>query len=274
MKILVTGAEGMLGHDLLDALQAQGVDHVGVDKDQCDITRREDVLAMVESVQPTHVINCAAYTAVDAAEEEQELSRSVNVQAVDHLIKAALLHGSVLIQLSTDYVFDGSQRYYAEDADKCPINFYGQTKSDAEDLITEQLSQYVIVRTSWLFGHSGKNFVDTMRKLMSERDHIKIVSDQVGCPTYTKDIAKTLVQLVIGNQRGIFHVTNTESCSWFEFAVEIARLTDLPCAVIPCTSEEYPQKAKRPAYSVLKNTKLPPLRPWNEALQAYIEEYP
>jgi len=269
MKILVTGAAGMLGSDVLSALEGANIDAVGYDKSRLDITHRESVRAVLKREAPTHVINCTAYTSVDDAEEERDACFAINVIGVRNLVSVCSKQRIKLIHMSTDYVFDGAQPEYEEGAETHPVNYYGESKALGEVAVKEGLRDFAIVRTSWLFGLHGKNFVNTMLKLALTQPEISVVNDQIGCPTYTQDLAEVLLG-ILDSDPGIYHVRNEGQCSWFEFASEIIKLKKLPCSIVPCSSETYLRKAKRPKYSVLRNTKLPALRHWKDALEEYI----
>lgn len=269
MHILVTGGKGMLGSDVVSVLQDRGLVVTGADREVCDITNLEEVRAVFEEVEPTHVINCAAWTDVDGAEREHEECYAVNVRGVMHLASLAKERGSKLIHTSTDYVFSGQEESYAEDAARQPINYYGTTKAEAEQHIEEHLSDYCIVRTSWLYGRHGKNFVNTIIDAARMRNRLDVVDDQIGAPTYTRDLAAGIVEL-LDMESGVYHITNGGSCSWYTFANKIVAEIGATCEVYPCSTEAYPRPAERPLYSVLTNTKLPPLRSWEEALADYI----
>jgi dTDP-4-dehydrorhamnose reductase len=271
VKILVTGACGMLGKDIVTVFTEKGVQVVGVGKSLVDITDIDSIHNMVDAQQPTHIINCAGYAAVDAAEHDQQKCFDVNVTGVKNLVAVCAEKGIRLVQVSTDFVFDGSKQRYDESDIVNPINYYGDTKAQAEQIIIDGLSNYAIVRTSWLFGAHGKNFVTTILSLAESKKSIRVVDDQIGCPTYTIDFAAALCT-VLEKDSGIYHIRNGGFCSWFAFASEIARLSETDCVVEPCTSKEYKQEAKRPAYSILENNKLMQLRSWQEALQEYINK--
>lgn len=270
MKVLVTGAQGMLGTDLLSILEENSIAVVGTDVSQCDITNEQEVRDVLQEVQPTHVINCAAYTDVDKAEEDRELCYQINVTGVLNLVNACNVYSCKFVQISTDYVFSGDAESYAEDALTDPLNYYGQTKYEAEQLIKTKMSDYVIVRTSWLFGQSGKNFVDTILRAAKERDSLRVVTDQVGKPTYTRDLARGIVG-ILNEGVDVYHITNEGSCTWHELASAAVEFAGISCSIIPCSSEEYVRAATRPARSVLENTKLPQQRHWREALSEYIK---
>lgn len=276
MKILILGARGMLGHELEKAFSDEGrYETILWDREELDITDREAVDARLKELNPEVVINAAAYTAVDKAESEEELVYNINGYAVGYLASTAKEIGALLIHFSTDYVFDGENHLgYKEDFEtKNPVTVYGKSKKLAEKLIADIGPRHFIVRTQWLFGSAGKNFIETMLRLAGEGKEIKVVNDQFGSPTYARDLAVRIREMIEENQpSGIYHVTNTETCSWYDFALEIFRQAQVQPVVRAVKSEEFAAAAKRPTYSMLINTKLPPLRSWQEALQAYLIE--
>lgn len=258
----------MLGTDMSEVLLVRGHEVVGFTRETLDITDAHQV-AMIASHNPDIVINCAAYTNVELAETDEENCLAVNTKAVENLADLCRSIDATLVQISTDYVFDGEAGTYKEDANKNPLSVYGQSKADAEDIIATALVKYYIVRTAWLYGKNGKNFVKTVHRICSEKGEMQIVNDQVGCPTYTKDLAEGIADL-LGKPYGIYHLTNSGSCTWYEFAEEIVAKAQITCTLTPCTSTDFPQKAKRPSASVLQNTKTNHLRSWQEALQDYL----
>jgi dTDP-4-dehydrorhamnose reductase len=259
IKTVILGAGGMLGTDLRKAFpEATALSHT-----EADITDRTQILRVIKELKPETVINAAAYASVDGCEDEQERAYDVNGRAPGYIAEACAAAGSKLVHYSTDYVFEGSKKEYVESDATGPINVYGKSKLMGEQLIARNMKDYRIVRTSWLFGRNGKNFVDTMLSLSQQMERVKVVNDQVGKPTYTVDLAKKTRE-VLGMPSGIYHITNDGVCSWYEFASAIIPNT------VPCTSEEFPRKAKRPKYSVLANTKTAPMRHWREALADYL----
>ncbi|MDQ1275369.1 MAG: dTDP-4-dehydrorhamnose reductase, partial [Euryarchaeota archaeon] len=232
---------------------------------ELDITNREQVLKSIQGIKPDVVINAAAYTDVDGCEDNRELALQVNGYGPGHIAEACNKTGATLVHFSTDYVFDGSRNEYIESDTPNPINVYGQSKLLGEQKIAESASDYRIIRISWLFGTHGRNFVETMLKLSPQVYRVKLVNDQFGKPTYTVDLANKITE-ILELEPGIYHLTNDGVCSWYEFASAIID------NVVPCTSEEFPRKAKRPKYSVLINTKTESLRHWKEALKAYMKE--
>ena len=258
---MIIGANGMLGFDLCKVFP----DAVKLTHRELDITDRKQVLESILNLKPDVVINAAAYTNVDGCEENQELAFQINGDGAGYIAEACSLAGAKLIHFSTDYVFEGSKKEYVESDIPNPINIYGRSKLLGEKKILENLKDYRIIRTSWLFGTHGKNFVETILRLSREMDSVKVVNDQFGKPTYTGDLA-TKIKEVIEFDAGIYHITNEGVCSWYEFAASIID------NVIPCSTDEFPRKAKRPEYSVLVNTKTEPMRHWKEALKAYLKE--
>ena len=260
IKALIFGADGMLGSDLcLEFVDATPFTHSDV-----DITNREEVMGVIGEMVPEVVINAAAYTNVDGCETERELAFRVNGEAPGYIAEACSRIGATFVHFSTDYVFDGSKTEYVESDATNPINAYGESKLFGEREIVRHMDDYRIIRISWLFGMNGKNFVDTMLRLSGEMDVVNVVNDQFGKPTYTADLARK-TQEIIDLEHGIYHVTNDGVCSWFEFAS--AAIDN----VVPCSSVNFPTRAKRPTYSVLTNTKTAPMRHWREALEEYLK---
>jgi len=268
MKIVVLGSHGMLGKDLIVALKDQEV--FGYDRHQCDVTNPHQVSETLRALTPDIVINAAAYTKVDDAEDHEAMCRSVNVDGTQHIVDACKKIGAALVQISTGYVFDGKKEGYKEGDKKNPINAYGRSKADAEDIALSYPQTY-LVRSSWLYGHHGKNFADTILEMAKSNDEIKIVSDQVGSPTYTKDLAQSIAELIQQPFYGIYHITNDGHCSWYQYAQAIVKIKGIGCEVIPVSTDELPRPAKRPASSILLNTKISPLRHWKLALQEYLQ---
>ena len=263
IKTLILGAGGMLGKDLSKVFP----DAVQLTHSELDITDEAKVSSTIEKIRPEIVINAAAYTNVDGCEDNQELAFNVNGKALKYIARSCSGAGATLVHYSTDYVFDGSKEEYFESDKTKPINAYGQSKLLGEKNIVENTADYRIIRTSWLFGMHGKNFVETMLNLSKTMDTVKVVNDQFGKPTYTADLARKTSE-IIGLSAGIYHITNEGTCSWYEFASSIIENVE------PCSTEEFPRKAKRPKYSVLVNTKTELMRHWKEALKEYMEERP
>ncbi|MGP6146530.1 dTDP-4-dehydrorhamnose reductase [Jeotgalibaca sp. A122] len=270
--ILITGANGQLGTELRKLLDEKKLAYVATDASEMDITNKSAVDAVFEEVKPTLVYHCAAYTAVDKAEDEgKELNEKINVTGTRYVAEAAEAVGATLVYISTDYVFDGTNpTEYQIDAEANPKSEYGRTKYEGEQLVQTICSKYYIIRTSWVFGEFGPNFVYTMRRLSETHPKLTVVSDQVGRPTWTRTLAEFLVHVVeVKASYGIYHLSNDNSCSWYEFAREI--LKDSTVEITPVTSEEYPQKAYRPKHSVMDLSKAKEtgfdIPTWQEALE-------
>lgn len=278
MKILVTGVKGQLGYDVMNELGRRGIDAVGVDIEEMDITDASSVHKVICEVSPDAVIHCAAYTAVDAAEENVEICRKVNSDGPRNIAGVCKELDIKMVQISTDYVFDGQGERPWEPDDTCgPQSVYGQTKYEGEVAVKELLDKYFIVRIAWVFGINGKNFVKTMLNLSKNHDTIRVVNDQFGSPTYTYDLAKLLVDMVQTEKYGTYHATNEGICSWYEFACAIFEEAGVKVNVIPVTSEEYGAKANRPANSRMSKEKLTQmgferLPEWRDALKRYVQE--
>jgi dTDP-4-dehydrorhamnose reductase len=278
MKVVVTGAAGQLGQDVVKELARKNHEVLAVDRELLDLTIEKDVLSYINEVKPDVILNCAAFTNVDAAEENEDTAYQVNAAGTEYLAKAAKQVGAKLLHISTDYVFDGTaaEPYEVDDVTK-PLGAYGRTKLAGEELLQKHVENFFIVRTAWVYGVYGQNFVKTMLRLGEERGEVGVVHDQVGSPTYTVDLARFIVELMETEKYGIYHATNNGVCSWYEFAVEIFKQAGLKVTVNPLTSDQFPRPAARPHYSVLSKKKieeqgLTPLRDWKEALTAYLEE--
>ncbi len=273
MKIAVTGSEGMLGYDIERVFS--DVELVGLTYDTLDITKLDAVVERIREIKPDYVINAAAFTDVDRCESEPDLAYLVNGLGARNIAIACEEAGCPVVQISTDYVFDGEKKGpYNEWDDTNPINQYGLSKLLGERFVMSLTNRYYIVRTSWLYGRNGKNFVDTIGRLLLEREGIDVVNDQVGSPTHTADLAKKLKE-ILGKGYGTYHVTNSGRCSWYEFAVAIARKRGIGKRITPVTSEMFKRPAKRPANSVLGHTMLRleglgEMRHWEEALTDYL----
>ena len=267
-KVLLTGADGMLAKDFRPILEQNGYDVISKNKAEMDITDLNQVESIFSIINPNIVVHCAAYTKVDDAEENPELADKVNHVGTENIAKLCAKYNSLLIYISTDYVFDGkSKTPYLPDSTPNPINIYGKTKFLGEQAVIENCKDYIIARTSWLYGKHGKNFVETMIKL-SEKPELKVVNDQIGCPTWTVDLSNALVKLLNDNKRGIYNICGAGSTSWYGFAQEIFKLMNLNVNLIPCQTSEFPQKAKRPKFSVMYNNDL--CRNWKLALKEYL----
>lgn len=269
MKILITGSKGMLGSDIVK--EFNDFELFPFDKNELDITKKDELLKNLKKIKPDILINCAAYTDVDASETNKKEALSINATAVKNIAESCKSLSIQLIHFSTDYVFDGnSKEGYNEDSAKNPISYYGYTKSLGEDYIQQELKNYFIVRTSWLFGKNGRNFVDAIIKKSKEKE-IRVVDDQIGSPTYTKDLAAAVKILVENYDYGIYHITNKGICTWFDFAREILKQTNSKAKVIPISSKELNRPAKRPECSILINTKFKNKLPfWDIALRNYL----
>lgn len=278
MKILITGGGGMLAFALRNlAEKIEGAEIHLCDKNECDITDSASIAKVFEEFQPDFVLNCAAYTAVDKAEEEISTAMEVNADGALNLSKSCLKYNAVLFHFSTDYVFDGTKKSYDEGDLRNPINAYGLSKAKGEEFIENVLGngKFYIIRTAWLYGPHGPNFVETMLRLAGEKDSLSVVNDQYGSPTLTFDLAQAVVEIITeGSNKypyGIYHLTNSESCSWYEYTLRIFAFSNIGIPVKPVTSSEFPRPAKRPGYSILNNNKGPKLRPWYEALDYYLK---
>jgi dTDP-4-dehydrorhamnose reductase len=282
MRVTLFGASGLLGQELVQALTEEQVTALSSrDADIRDQTRTEQV---IRDSRPDWVVFSAAFTDVDGCETNRELAFAINHQGAVNVASAAQAVGAQMIFLSSDYVFDGTKGAPYEISDsRHPINVYGETKARAEEQLLEILPDVCIVRTSWLFGHGGKCFPATILKLAMPKPEkptpeLSVVNDQRGSPTFTRDLASAIAQLCKRGARGIVHATNSSDCSWYEFAKEIVRLSEMPATVKPVTTSEFPRPAKRPAYSVLSPASLHALGiqlpTWQDALQRYLKVVP
>lgn len=272
IKVLVIGSRGMLGSDI--AQEFKEFELFAFDKDELDITRKDLLFRKFNEIKPYIVINCAAYTDVDGSEANKKTALQINAYGAKNVAEGCNKTNATLIHFSSDYVFDGNSKDgYKEDAKKNPISHYGYSKSLGEDFIQRSAKKYFIIRSSWLFGKNGNNFVEAILKKSNEKE-IKVVDDQIGSPTYTKDLAKATKELLVQKyDYGTYHITNSGYCSWFEFAKEILRLSNSKTKVIPITSEELGRLAKRPKCSILLNTKFKSKLPfWSVALKRYLGE--
>jgi len=279
-KIWICGVNGMVGSHIKRLLDEKKIHYLATNRQEADITDLETVSDIIRIQKVTHVINCAAYTKVDQAENEQKEAYQVNALGTHNLGIAGRRHGARVMHFSTDYVFDGRARFpYVEEDILSPIGAYGISKMVGEVKLLEEHSHACIIRTSWLFGHSGKNFVKTMLNLMTEKEELMVVSDQIGRPTYCQDLAEITLQLL--EEEGIFHFANSHETSWYNFAEEIYRQAqplgfDLKVKNIhPIATHEYPTPAKRPLYTTLNTNKIEnilgkSIRPWQEALKDYL----
>ncbi len=279
MRVLVTGAKGQLGTDLMNELKKQGLEGVGVDIEEMDITDADACMCVISGADVDAVIHCAAYTAVDAAEDNVELCRKINGEGTRNVALACKAADVKMMYISTDYVFDGKgTRPWEPDDHRDPLNVYGLTKYEGELAIEELLEKYFTVRIAWVFGVAGKNFIKTMLRLGKERGAVSVVNDQVGSPTYTYDLARLLVDMIQTEHYGRYHATNEGECSWYEFAVEIFRQAGMEhVTVTPVSSSEFAAKAVRPENSRMSKEKLTDkgftrLPRWQDALSRFLKE--
>ena len=270
MKILVTGADGMLGQDLCPILEDCGHEVIETDLPEIDITKPDVILDVLSSEKPDVVIHCAAYTNVDKAEEDIETARLINKTGTKNVAEVCAKLDIPIVYISTDYVFDGKSNVpYLTNSPKNPINNYGVTKSEGEDEVRKLCEKYYIVRTSWLYGHHGKNFVETMLSL-ANKDELKVVDDQTGCPTWTVELSNGIAKILEENKPyGIYHVCGSGSTTWYGFAKQIFEFSKLNVNLLPCKTDEFPRPAARPHYSVMNNDKI--CRDWKLALKDYLD---
>lgn len=282
MRVLVTGAKGQLGSDLLCELSNRNIDAIGIDIDDLDIT---DAKATKEVIEKTNadkkldaIIHCAAYTAVDAAQDNEALVTKINADGTKNIAEVAKALDLSMMYISTDYVFDGEgERPWEPDDKRAPLNIYGMTKYKGELYVEELLEKYFIVRISWVFGLHGNNFIKTMLRLGKERGAVSVVNDQIGSPTYTPDLSRLLADMILTDKYGRYHATNEGLCSWYEFACEIFKQAKLDVKVTPVSSDAFPVKAKRPHNSRMDKSKLTEngfelLPGWQDALSRYLSE--
>ena len=278
MKVLVTGANGQLGYDVVKELQKRNIECYGAMRQDFDIVDFEAVEKFIVSYMPDAIIHCAAYTAVDKAEDEQGLCYLVNASATENIAEICKKINAKMLYISTDYVFDGTKDGFYEVDDKPnPINVYGKTKLLGEQAVQRILDKYFIVRISWVFGEHGNNFVKTMLRLGKECKEINVVADQYGSPTYTADLAPLVVEMIQTDKYGIYHATNEGVCTWAEFAEEIFKIADIDIKVNHITTAEYPTRAKRPMNSRLSKNSLVingfyVLKNWQNALKNYLQK--
>lgn len=277
MKVLVTGVKGQLGFDIVNLLTEQGVPCRGVDIEDFDLTDKSAVNVYVTAYAPDTIIHCAAFTAVDRAQDEIELCHKVNVDGTKNMVEVAKTLGAKFVYFSTDYVFPGvGTTEYKEDDKTGPTNQYGISKLLGENAVTENLTDYFIFRISWVFGENGNNFIKTMLKLSQTHDKLTVVADQIGSPTYCKDVATLVCDCIRTDKFGTYHLTNEGLCSWYDFACEIFKLAHKNVEVTPVSSSEYPVKAVRPLNSRLSKNKLTSsgfdrLPTWQNALARYLK---
>jgi dTDP-4-dehydrorhamnose reductase len=275
MRILITGARGMLGQDVRTATLAAGYEPISLTRGRLDIADADAVSRAVTEARPDAVINCAAWTAVDAAEEHEQQATAANGAGAGHVARAAASVGAWTIHISSDYVFDGSKRSpYLESDPTGPLSAYGRSKLAGELVVASGAPQaHTIVRSSWLFGAGGPCFPKTMLRLAAERSELNVVDDQIGCPTFTGHLASALVGLAVSRPLGMLHVAAAEQCSWYEFAVATIAAAGLDCDVHPIETSQYPLPAPRPAFSVLRSQRAAPELPsWRDGLHNFISE--
>ena len=283
MKALVTGVKGQLGFDVVNELKNRGHDAVGVDIEEMDITDPESVSRVIDEAAPDVVIHCAAWTAVDAAEDPENIAkvRAVNAGGTRNIAQVCKKLDCKMMYISTDYVFNGqgTQPWQPDCKDYAPLNVYGQTKLEGELAVSNTLEKYFIVRIAWVFGKNGSNFIKTMLNVGKKHDTVRVVSDQIGTPTYTLDLARLLVDMAESEKYGYYHATNEGGyISWYDFTCEIYKQAGYATRVVPVTTAEYGlSKAARPFNSRLDKSKLAengfqPLPAWQDALQRYLKE--
>ena len=278
MKVLVTGVNGQLGWEVVRLLRERGVECRGVDVEDFNLTDGPAVKACVQAYEPDVIVHCAAYTAVDKAESEPEICAAVNGDGTLNVVRAALSVGAKMVYISTDYVFSGDgEEPWTEDSPYDPRNVYGLSKVQGEIAVRSLLKRYFLIRTSWVYGIHGKNFVRTMLRLGSERPEVRVVDDQIGSPTYAVDLARVICDLIPTEKYGIYHVTNEGYMSWARFAGMILAGSGTSCRVIPVPSSQYPTPARRPLNSRLSAGKLresgiQPMPTVENALGRYLQE--
>ena len=279
MKVLVTGTKGQLGFDVCNELTRRGIENQGIDRDECDITNKQAVLDYIYNYAPDVVVHCAAYTAVDRAESEEHVCRRVNRDGTEYIALACKTINAKMAYISTDYVFNGEgDKFFEVDDETGPLNMYGLTKLEGEEQVRKILEKYFIVRISWVFGVNGNNFINTMLRLSGGNKELKIVSDQIGSPTFTYDLAPLICDMIETEKYGIYHATNEGECSWAEFAEHIFKVAGQNVLVHHITTEEYPTKAVRPKNSRLSKKSLDEagfkrLPDWKDAVERYIKQY-
>lgn len=276
MKVLITGSNGMLGHDLIDVLDGKH-ELIKTTSKSLDITDEDKVKDYIVNENPDIVINSAAYTDVDGCETNEEIAYKVNGEGVKNLALACKVVDCPLLHISTDYVFNGeNNKPWMEDDEVGPISIYGKSKLQGEEVIESILDKFFIIRTSWLYGINGGNFPKTMLELAKTHDTLTVVTDEIGTPTYTLDLAQAIAELIETEYYGIYHITNSDYCSWFDFAKYIFEVKNINVNVVPVTAEEFARPASRPHYSVLNNSNwvnngFKPLRSYKEAIKDYLK---
>ena len=278
MRVLVTGVKGQLGYEVCRELTARGIENRGTDIDDFDLTDEKAVMEAISAYRPDAVVHCAAYTAVDRAEENEDVCRAVNVDGTRFVARACRAVDAEMVYFSTDYVFSGTgEDFYEVDSPKGPQSVYGRTKLEGEEAVRETLEKYFILRISWVFGINGGNFVRTMLRLSNDHDTLRVVNDQIGSPTYAHDLAPLICDMLATEKYGTYHATNEGVCSWAEFAETIMKAADRPTRIIPVTTEEYGAKAARPLNSRMSKKSLDEagfarLPSWQDALRRYLAE--
>ena len=277
MKVLVTGVNGQLGYDVVRELNERKTEYIGVDKDDFDITNREETFSFIEKYRPDAIVHCAAYTAVDKAEDDETTCKKVNVDGTENIALCAKKIGAKMLYVSTDYVFGAeNDRFLEVDDPKSPKNVYGKTKLLGEIAVQENVKSFFIVRTSWVFGINGGNFVKTMRRIGLQNSEVNVVCDQIGSPTYTYDLSKLICDMIVSDKYGVYHATNEGICSWAEFCEKIFELSGISSKVNPISTEEFNAKANRPKNSRLSKSSLDKagfnrLPTWQSSLENYIK---
>lgn len=278
MKVLVTGATGQLGYDVCRILEERKIEHVGLGSKDCDITSFNAVEKAFEEIKPDAVIHCAAYTKVDAAEDDVDRCRAINAGGTRNIAQMCRRTGTKMLYISTDYVFPGDgAKFYEPDDPTGPKSVYGITKLEGELAVEELVDKYFIVRISWVFGINGNNFIKTMLRLSESHDRLRVVDDQIGSPTYTADLAPLLCDMIETDKFGVYHATNEGVCSWAELAEEIFQIAEKQVMVEHVSTEEYGAKAPRPKNSRMSKEKLDEngferLPDWHDAVRNYIKE--
>lgn len=278
MKVLVTGVKGQLGYDIMKSLAARGIEAVGADIDEFDITDMEQTRSFITGHKPDVVVHCSAYTAVDKAEENPEICYNVNANGPRNIATVCKEIDAKMMYFSTDYVFPGDgEKFYEPDDATGPKGQYGKTKLAGEEAVREILEKYFIIRISWVFGINGNNFVKTMLRLGKEREELNVVCDEIGSPTYTADLSELVCDMIQTDKYGTYHATNEGVCSWAEFTKEIFKLAGYTTKVNLVTQKEYGAKAPRPLNSRMSKEKLVQngfhkLPAWQDALQRYLDE--
>ena len=278
IRVLVTGANGQLGHDLVNRLNKLGIENIGVDIDDFDIADSKETEKFIINYKPDVVLHCAAYTAVDKAEDDKENCYSINVKGTKNIAESCKKLDAKMVYISTDYIFDGKgEEAHLEYKLANPVNFYGYSKEQGENVVRDILEKHYIVRTSWLYGKNGNNFVKTMLKLAESKNELNVISDQIGAPTYSPDLAVLICDMIQTTKYGTYHGVNEGYCSWYDFAIDIFKKANIKIKVNPISSSEYPTKATRPLNSRLSKNELDKngfkrLPKWDDALSRYFIE--